>query len=111
MERVAVRRWKQPPLIPSPPVRWCLWISAGIYFAVVLGTMEVNWGRVIEGLPCGAKFISGFFPPDFIANLDEILSCLYESIWMTVTSLVVGVALSIPIGLAAAKNLASAPIY
>ena len=80
MESSASRRWKKPPLISSPPLRWCLWVGAGVYLAVALGTTEVNWGRVLEGVPRGAKFIGGFFPPDFITNLDEILSGLYESI-------------------------------
>ncbi len=111
MESSSSRRWKKPPLISSPLLRWSLWVGIGIYLAVALGTTEVNWARVLEGVPRGAKFVGGFFPPDFITNLDEILSGLYESIWMTVTSTVVGVALSIPIGLGAAKNLAPAPIY
>ena len=111
MEPVVQKRWKKPSLISSPLVRWCLWMGGGIYLAVALGTTEVNWSRVLEGVPRGTRFIGGFFPPDFLTNADEILSGLYESIWMTVTSTVVGVALSIPIGLGAAKNLAPAPVY
>ncbi len=111
VENNSHRRWKKPPLVASPLLRWCLWLGAGIYLAAAFGTMEVNWGRVIEGIPRGARFVGGFLPPDFITNIDEILNGLYESIWMTVTSTVIGVALSIPIGLGAAKNLAPAPVY
>lgn len=98
-------------MIKSPLLRWMLWLGVGIYLAVAFGTLDVNWGRVIEGMPRGARFIAGFFPPNFITNLDEILKGLNESLWMTVTSTVVGIALSIPIGLGAAKNLAPAPVY
>lgn len=105
------RRWKKPPLIKNRLLRWCLWLGAGIYLAVAFGTLDINWGRVTEGMPRGAGFIAGFFPPDFVTNIDEILKGLYESLWMTVTSTVIGIALSVPIGLGAAKNLAPAPVY
>lgn len=105
------RRWKKPPLIKSSLLRWALWLGAGIYLALALGTMEVDWGRVADGIPRGARFISGFFPPDFISSWEEILTGLNESIWMTVTATFVGIAVSIPIGLGAAKNLAPVPVY
>jgi phosphonate transport system permease protein len=105
------RRWKKPPRIKSPLLRWCLWLGVGLYLAVAFGTLDVNWGRVIDGIPRGYRFISGFFPPDFVTNWDEIAAGLYESVWMTVTSTIIGIALSIPIGLGAARNLAPLPIY
>ena len=86
-------------------------LGAGIYLALALGTTEVNWARVFDGLPRGQKFIAAFFPPDFVTRWEEILDGLYESIWMTVTSTVVGIALSIPIGLGAARNIAPLPVY
>ena len=103
--------WKKPPFIKSDLLRWFIWLGIGIYLAFAFGTLDINWKRVAEGIPRGANFISGFFPPDFITNLDEILKGLNESLWMTITSTVVGIILSIPIGLGAAKNLAPLPIY
>ncbi len=103
--------WKKPPFIKSNLLRWFIWLGIGIYLAFAFGTLDINWKRVAEGIPRGANFISGFFPPDFITNLDEILKGLNESLWMTITSTVVGIILSIPIGLGAAKNLAPLPIY
>ena len=41
------RRWKKPPLIKSPLLRWSLWLGAGLYLAVAFGTLDVNWGRVL----------------------------------------------------------------
>jgi len=105
------RRWKKPPFIKKPLFRWLLWLAVGIYLALAFGTMDVNWSRVAEGIPRGARFITGFFPPDFVTWWPEIVKGLNESIWMTVTSTVIGIAISIPIGLGAAKNLAPAPVY
>jgi phosphonate transport system permease protein len=108
---VAPRRWSKPPLIKNPVLRWGLGIGAALYLTLVFGTTDVNWGRVWEGIPRGAQFVSAFFPPDFISRWDEIADGIAESIWMTIVSTVVGIALSIPVGIGAARNIAPAPIY
>ena len=105
------RTWRKPPFIADARIRYALWIGAAVYLAVAFGTLEVNWGRVVEGVPRGQRFVASFFPPDFTSRWREILDGIYESLWMTVTSTVVGVALSIPVGLGAARNLAPLPVY
>jgi phosphonate transport system permease protein len=105
------RRWRKPPLIADPRLRWAIGIGAAVYLALAFGTMEVNWGRVLDGLPRGQKFLAAFFPPDFVSRWDAIVDGIYESIWMTVTATVAGIAISIPVGLGAARNLAPAPVY
>lgn len=105
------RRWKKPPLIERAWLRWTLGVGIALYLAVALGTMEINWGRVMEGLPRGQKFIAAFFPPDFISRWREIFDGIYESLWMTVTSTVIGILISIPVGLGAARNIAPRPVY
>jgi phosphonate transport system permease protein len=107
----ATSLWRKPPLIKSAALRRALWIGAALYLAVALGTMDVNWGRVWEGLPRGARFLSAFFPPDFITRSDEIVEGILESIWMTVVATAVGIVLAIPVGLGAARNVAPAPVY
>ena len=81
------------------------------YLILAFGTTEVNWARVWEGLPRGAQFVSAFFPPDFTSRWEEIVEGIGESIWMTVVSTVIGIALSIPVGIGAAKYIATAPVY
>ncbi len=105
------RTWKKPPFIKSARLRWGLGLGFALYLAIAFGTLEINWTRVIEGLPRGQAFIASFFPPDFGSRWGEIVDGLYESIWMTVTSTAVGILISIPVGLGAAKNLAPAPVY
>lgn len=107
----APRRWKKPPFIKSAWLRWSLGLGAAIYLALAFGTTDVNWNRVWEGLPRGAQFVTAFFPPDFTSRWDEIYEGIAESLWMTVTSTVVGIALSIPVGIGAARNIAPAPVY
>jgi len=105
------RVWRKPPFIKDPRLRWGLWLAAGVYLAFALGTLEVNWNRVADGIPRGQRFLASFFPPDFASRWAEILDGIYESLWMTVTSTVVGIALSIPVGLGAARNLSPLPVY
>jgi phosphonate transport system permease protein len=105
------RRWRPPPLIERAWLRRLIVWSAVIYLALALGTMEVNWTRVWEGLPRGARFVSAFFPPDFTSRWGDIVEGIGESIWMTVVSTVIGIALSIPVGIGAARNIAPAPVY
>jgi phosphonate transport system permease protein len=92
-------------------LRWGLWVAVTLYLGVALGTMEVNWLRTLEGIPRGQRFLLSFFPPDFLTRFDAILDGIYESVWMTVTSTVVGVAMSIPVGVGAARNLAPRGLY
>lgn len=106
-----VRVWRKSPLIKSAALRWSIGIAAALYLAAALGTTEVNWGRVWEGLPRGARFFASFFPPDFSTRSSEIVDGILESIWMTLVATAAGIALSIPIGLGAAKNIAPAPVY
>jgi len=105
------RIWKRPPMIKSSLLRWSLVVGGTFYLALALGTMEVNWGRVADGLPRAERFVMAFFPPDFVSKFGAIMDGIYESLWMTVVSTVIGIALSVPIGLGAARNLAPRPVY
>ena len=107
----APRRWKKPPAIKRAWLRWTLILGAAIYFSLAYGTTHVNWARVWEGLPRGAQFITAFFPPNFSGRWDEIVEGISESLWMTVVATVVGIALSIPVGIGAARNISPAPVY
>jgi phosphonate transport system permease protein len=105
------RRWRPPPLIERVWLRRLIIWGAVSYLALALGTTEVSWTRVWEGLPRGVRFISAFFPPDFTSRWADIVEGIGESIWMTVVSTVIGIALSIPVGIGAARNIAPAPVY
>lgn len=86
-------------------------VGGVVYLGLAFGTMEVNWGRVADGLPRAQRFAASFLPPDFVSKSDDIASGIFESLWMTVVSTVIGIALSIPVGLGAARNLSPRPVY
>ncbi len=112
MSAVYPDTWRRPPQI-IPNRRWRIAIQCGIviYLILAIGTVEVNWARVYEGLERGQRFVMGFLQPDFSSRWKDISQGLVESLTMTLTSTVVGVAISVPIGIGAARNLVPRPIY
>src|SRR6202451_1713562 len=108
---ITARNWTRPPLIKRAWLRRALLAGAIVYLALALGTTEVNWTRVWEGLPRGARFFAAFFPPDFVSRKNDIVDGILESLWMTVVSTAIGILISVPVGIGAAKNIAPAPVY
>ncbi|MDT8344193.1 MAG: phosphonate ABC transporter, permease protein PhnE [Thermohalobaculum sp.] len=106
------RQWRRPPtMIRDPRLRWALYAGALVYLVLAVGTVEVNWLRVWEGLDRGWRFVLGFLQPDFTSRWRDISQGLVESLTMTMTATVAGVIISVPIGIGAARNLAPRPIY
>jgi phosphonate transport system permease protein len=107
----SARTWKRPPIIADPRLRWALTVAATAYLIAAIGTLEVNWHRVYEGLDRGWAFVVAFTEPDFTERRVDIMEGLAESLAMTVTSTVLGVLLSVPVGMGAARNIAPLPVY
>jgi phosphonate transport system permease protein len=105
------KRWRPPPFIKSARLRWALGLGIAVYLAAAIGGLQVNWLRVYEGLDRGWAFILAFTNPDFVSRWNDIRDGMIESLIMTVTSTVIGIAISIPIGLGAARNVAPLPVY
>lgn len=104
--------WRRPPQIVTDR-RWRIALTVAVlaYFVIGVGSVDVNWQRIVEGAERGRRFINGFLQPDFTSRWTDISNGLIESLTMTLTSTVVGVAISIPIGIGAARNLAPAWVY
>lgn len=105
------KAWRKPHFIKNPTLRVGLITGFVAYMIAAVLTIEVDWGRVYEGLDRGAAFVLAFTSPDFVSRASDIWEGLFESIIMTVAASVVGIAISIPIGLGAARNIAPLPVY
>lgn len=105
------RRWRRPPFISNPLLRYGLYAGAFIYLVLAISTVDVNWVRVYDGLERGLRFVQGFLSPDFTSRSSDIWQGIEESLTMTLTSTVVGVILAVPVGIGAARNVAPLPIY
>ncbi len=105
-------RWRRPPQIVKDR-RWRIALQLGIvaYLVLAVGSLEVDWQRVYVGLERGQRFVMGFLQPDFASRWGDIYRGLAESLTMTLTSTVVGIMLSVPVGVGAARNLAPPWVY
>lgn len=104
-------KWKKPAFIANPVLRWSLLIGGGIYLVLAFNSIEINWFRVYRGLARGWEFIVGFANPDFVSRWADISTGMFESVVMTIASTIVGIAISVPIALGAAGNIAPLPVY
>ena len=103
--------WSPPPFIASVWTRWTLYIAAVLYLVLAIGSVEVNWARVVLGLERGWAFVLGFLQPDFSSRWGEIVTGFKESLTMTVTSTALGILLSIPVAVGASRNLVPYWVY
>lgn len=106
------RRWRRKPtLIRDARLRYALYLGAVVYLVLAIGSIDANWARIAEGLERGRRFVEGFLVPDFSSRWKDISQGLVESLAMTMVSTVVGVLISIPIAIGAARNLAPPAVY
>ncbi|SDK24532.1 phosphonate ABC transporter, permease protein PhnE [Billgrantia gudaonensis] len=106
------RRWRRPPQIfTHRGWRLALQLAILAYLVLAVGSLEVDVSRVVEGLERGARFMQGFLQPDFVSRWSDIRQGLIESLTMTLTATVVGILVSVPIGIGAARNLVPQPVY
>ena len=105
------RQWKKPAFIESNNIRRLIWVLTIVYLVLSIGSLEINWARISQGLERGWAFVQGFLQPDFFSRSDDIWIGFKESITMTITSTALGVLLSIPIAVGAARNLAPTWVY
>lgn len=104
-------QWRKPHFIANPYARWALIGGTIVYLVFAFNSIEVNWARVSEGLIRGWRFVLAFASPDFLSHGNDIRDGMIESVIMTIASTVVGISISIPIGLGAARNIAPLPVY
>lgn len=103
--------WRPPPFIERRWLRWSLGVAAALYIATALGTVDANWARVAEGIDRGLVFVLAFTRPDFVTQWRDISEGLIESLTMTGGATVIGILVSIPVGLGAARNIAHPVVY
>ena len=104
-----------PPQLPPPSQAFTasgwqrmLLLAAGLYVLYAFSNMGISWERFTQGLSHGANFIARMFPPD-LSKLDILAKGLLESMQMAVLASALGVLISLPIGLCAARNLMPVP--
>lgn len=105
------RTWKKPPMISDAKTRYVVYGLVVAYLFWASLSVEIDFSRVLAGLRDAPEFFGDLFRPDFRTRSFDIRIGLLESLTMTVVSTTIGVLLSIPLGLGAAKNLAPRFVY
>jgi phosphonate transport system permease protein len=89
------------------PDRWwtrAAWLALAGYVIYAVARLDFSRERFIAGLDNGARFIGRMIPPK-ITQPDSLLDGLTESLEIAVLASFIGIVLSLPIGLLAARNL------
>jgi phosphonate transport system permease protein len=89
------------------PANWAArlaWLVFVLYLAYALSHLELTPARFLAGLDYGYKFLTKLFPPDF-HRWELLLKGLKESLEIAVLASVLGLAISLPVSLLAARNL------
>lgn len=104
-------RWRPPPAFFATRARYWIFVAGVIlYFAWSLSTLNINVERMLAGFPRALDIFARMMPPDF-SRQQLLINGMLESLQMALAATLVGVVLSIPLGIAAARNLAPRPIY
>jgi phosphonate transport system permease protein len=95
--------------LPADPFRRGPWprvaaVLLVVYVIYACAQMEISWARVETGLENAGHFFGRMFPPNF-ARWDLLVKGMTESLEIAVLASTLGIALALPIGLAAARNL------
>ncbi len=102
----------RPPAGAFPP-NWPLRLgltALALYVLYASSILDITWARFVEGFGHGGRFLSRMFPPNFAADkLALLYSGMLESMQIAIFATAFGIALSVPLGFAAARNLSLRP--
>jgi phosphonate ABC transporter permease subunit PhnE len=101
------------PRIAFPP-NWPArigFLALALYVVYAATILDITWERFVAGFGQGARFIARMFPPNVAPDKLALLSSgMIESLQIAIIATVVGVLISLPLGLSAARNLAPMPL-
>ncbi len=102
--------WRRPPFFESPYLRYGLLAGVILYLVWSFFSLEVDANRIAQGLVRAGNMLSRMVPPDF-TRWELLYRGVGESVLMAFAASFVGMILAVPLGLAAARNLAPTPVY
>ncbi|MBK8742827.1 MAG: phosphonate ABC transporter, permease protein PhnE [Betaproteobacteria bacterium] len=85
------------------------WLALFIYLAYATSHLELTWPRFLQGIGNGATFIGRMLPPNF-ERWELLLKGMAESLEMAVVASFLGIVLSLPLSVLAARNLMPAVV-
>ena len=86
------------------------WLVGIAYLAWAVASLNIDVNRTLSGFARAWDLLTRMFPPDF-ARHQLLVKGMVESLQMAFAATLAGLVLAIPLGIAAASNLAPRPIY
>ncbi|MBL0143158.1 MAG: phosphonate ABC transporter, permease protein PhnE [Betaproteobacteria bacterium] len=102
--------WRAPLFFGTRTRHYAVIAAALLYLAWSLSTLNVDMHRLLAGFRRAVDIFERMIPPDF-SRWELLLKGMVESVQMAFAATLVGVVLSVPLGIAAARNLAPRPVY
>lgn len=87
----------------------CVGLLLLLYTVYAVLQLNFDWPRFVSGLDRGAKLLGRMFPPD-LSKGDILWTGMVESMQMAVLASVLGIVISLPMGLLGARNLMPQPV-
>jgi phosphonate transport system permease protein len=96
-------------LATAMPTNWtrrAALTALGLYALYAISTLDVTGERFLRGLTQGGQFLKRLWPPNLEKSKLELMGAgLLESVEIAILATAIGVALSLPLGILAARNL------
>ena len=84
------------------------WLALLVYCIWAAAKLDFTWARFVTGISNAERFLSRMFPPAFGGDKWEmIVKGLTESLEIAIIASVLGIVISLPIGLMASRNLSA----
>ena len=110
MSAIHPTTWRPPPFFGTR-TRQRLVIGAALAYLVwSVSTLNVDANRALAGFGRALDLFVRMLPPDF-SRWELLVKGMKESLQMAFAATLAGVVLSVPLGIAAARNLAPPPVY
>jgi len=102
--------WRPPPFLGTRARQNAAIVLALAYCAWAVSGLNIDPQRALAGFGRAADLLARMVPPDF-KRWDLLVKGLTESLQMAFAATLLGLGLGIPLGIAAARNLAPKPLY
>ena len=102
--------WRPPALFGSRMRSRLALFGVAAYLVWSVSDLNVDYGRMLAGFPRALDMLARMIPPDF-SRWELLTTGMVESVQMALAATLAGLLLSVPLGIAAARNLAPRPVY
>ena len=102
--------WRAPPLFGSRTKQRLVLSGFAVYLVWSVSDLNVDVDRMLAGFPRALDMLARMIPPDF-SRWPLLLNGMVESLQMALAATLAGLLLSVPLGIAASRNLAPRPVY